>query len=415
MLTRRQFSMNLLGIGLLNPDNLCAYGQSSFPSGQANNQKYDLLIKGGTVIDPVQKLHAPLDVAITNGKIVELSVDIPTARAQRLLSAKNRIVTPGLIDLHVHVFESVGAPGVNADHYCLSRGVTTMVDAGSAGYPAIAGLRKYVINTAASRIYALIDIGALGLLLGAKDAMQDMDWVNPQLTAQAAKDNRPTVVGIKVRLGKNIEGAQDLECLKRAREAAEACTLPMMVHIGDPYSPLKDILNLMRRGDVLTHCYNGLPHGVLDSNGKILPEVWEARRQGILFDVGHGTTHLSFDVAEKCLEQGFLPDTISTDLSSRVVNGPVFDLPTTLSKFLHLGLSIDKVIELTTINPSRVFDFGLNIGTLRPGSEADISIFDLLEGAFVFEDNMGNKRTGSKKMVATATVHGGNLWVNQSE
>jgi dihydroorotase len=414
MLTRRQFSHTLLGLGLLSRPSNFARAQARIPSTPTDGDEYDLLIKGGTVIDPAQGLHSTLDVAIANGKVAKLSPDIPVAKARKVLSAKQRIVTPGLIDIHVHVFEGVGAPGVNADHYCLSRGVTTMVDAGSAGYPAIAGLRKYVIETSASRVYALIDVGALGLLLGAKGAMDNLEYVNAKLTAQAAKDNRSTVLGVKVRLGKAIEGQNDLECLRRAREAADSCKLPLMVHVGDPYSSLKDILGLMRRGDILTHCYNGLPHGVLDANGKLLPEVREARQSGIFFDVGHGSNHLSFSVAEKCIAQDFLPDTISSDLSSRVVDGPVFDLATTISKFILLGLSVDKAIELTTINPARMLDFGIRIGTLQPGNEGDVSIFDLREGTFVFEDNMGEKRTGRQKLIATATVRGGEVWVNES-
>jgi len=418
MLTRRQFSKTVLGASLLTKGNgLDAFTRSpDSPQNQTKNDVFDLLIKGGTVIDPGQNLHAPLDVAITNGKIAELSSDIPAARARRVFSVENKLVTPGLIDIHVHVFEGVGAPGVNADHYCISRGVTTAVDAGSAGYPTISGFRKYVINTSATRIYALVDVGALGLVVRAQHSMENLEWVNPQLTAQAALANRPAVVGIKVRLGKNIEGpTSDLECLRRAREAAEASSLPLMVHIGDPSSPLKDILSLMKRGDILTHCYNSLPHGLLDANGQIESDVWEARQRGIFFDVGHGTNHFSFNVAEKCLQQNFLADTISSDLSSSVSEGPVFDLPTTVSKFLALGLSVNKVIELTTINASRVLKFDRQLGVLQVGSEADISIFDLLEGSFVYVDSTGDKRTGRQKLVSSATVCAGKLSSNQAD
>jgi dihydroorotase len=381
---------------------------------QATNQKCDLLIKGGTVIDPSQHLHAPMDVAVKDGKILEVSAGFPEERALQVVSAKDKVVTPGLIDVHVHVFEGVGIVGVNADRYCLGRGVTTAVDAGSTGYPAIAGLRKYVINTSSTRVCTMVDIGALGVLVpGTSGSMRNLEWLNPELTAKAARENKPDVVAIKVRLAEDVEaGAQDLECLKRALEAAEASGLPLMVHILGTYSPLPDILKMLRKGDIYTHCLNGRKHGVLDANGKLLPEVLEARQRGVLFDIAQGTFNLSFDVAEKCLQQNFLPETISTDLSSRAIYGPVFDMPTMVSKFMALGLSIDKAIEMATVNPARMFNFGLELGTLKPGSEADISIFELRDGKFEFVDSGKQKRVGRQMLVSTASVRHGQVFVN---
>jgi dihydroorotase len=187
------------------------------------------------------------------------------------------------------------------------------------------------------------------------------------------------------------------------------------VHIGGSYSPLKDILAIMRKGDVLTHCYTGDPHGVLDEGGEILPEVWEARQRGILFAVGHATTRFSFKVAEKCLREKFLPDVISCGNSAPSVAGPTFDMPTTLSKFLLLGLSVDKVIELVTIRPAHVFNFGMELGTLRPGSAADIAISELREGTFAFADGRGETRLGRQKLVNLASIRDGKLFVNQNE
>jgi dihydroorotase len=419
MLTRRQFSKLILGSGLLASSNFEAAGAPPLPPAQgaeqAATQDCDLLIKGGAVIDPGQSLHAALDVAVKDGKILELSPDIPAARALRVVSAQGKIVTPGLIDVHVHVFEGVGPTGLNADQYCLGRGVTTAVDAGSTGYADIAGLRQYVIKPSATRIYALVDIGARGTVLGLIGNYANLDWVNARLTARAAETNKPDVVGIKVRLSREITGPNDLEILKRALEAAKASHLPLMVHVGDSYSPLPEILGQLRKGDVLTHCFTGRPHGPLDANGKLIPEMLECRQRGVLFDVGDGGPHLDLDVAEKCLQQNFLPDTISTDLGGLSFNGPVFDLVTELSKFLLLGLSLDQVIERVTVRPTRMFNFGVELGSLRPGTAADITILEVREGSFLFADSTGRKRTGRQKLQSAATIRAGKLYVNRSE
>jgi dihydroorotase len=413
MLSRRDFSKVLLtaGTGVLAADSAWPEAQPS-PPARDTSQKCDLLIKGGTVIDPGQHLHALCDVAVQNGKILEVSQDFPADRAKQVVSAKGKIVTPGLIDIHVHAFDGVGT-GTNVDHYCLGRGVTTVVDAGSAGYPSIAGLRKFVINTSITRIHALVDISAVGVVVGVAGAMENLDWLNPQLTAKAVEANKPAAVGIKIRLAKsNVGSAKDLECLKRAVEAAETSHVPLMAHIDDPYSPLPAILKMLRKGDVFTHCFNGNPHGLLDMSGKILPEVREARQRGILFDSAQGVHHLGFDVVEKCLEQNFLPDTIATDLSVGSVRGSGFDLPSMVSKFIALGMDLETAIELVTIKPARAFDYGLELGTMRPGNEADIAIFELREGRFEFFDSEGQMRVGRQNLVNLSAVRHGQLFVN---
>src|SRR3977135_2638759 len=274
MLTRRQFSKLIVGSGLLASSNFEAAGASPAQGGeQAAALDCDVLIKGGTVIDPGQNLHAPLDVAVKNGKILEVSPDIPVARARSVVSAKGKIVTPGLVDAHVHVFEGMGPIPVNADLYCLERGVTTAVDTGSTGYAGIAAFKKYVIRPSATRIYALLDINGFGVMMGLAGEYGNLDWVNSQSTARAAEENKPDVVGIKCRLSRETTGSNDLEVLKRALEAADSSHLPLMVHIGDSYSPLREIISRMRKGDVLTHCFNGRPNGILDANRKLRPEV----------------------------------------------------------------------------------------------------------------------------------------------
>jgi dihydroorotase len=419
MLTRREFSKFFLvgGTASLASINLPPASIPQVSSDRSSTQDCDLLIKGGTVVDPGQHLHAALDVAVKDGKILEVSRDFPESRALKVVSAKDKIVTPGFIDLHVHCFDGFW-PGINADHYCLGRGVTTVVDAGSAGYLGIGGFVKYVVNPSVVRIRSLVNIAALGLMPGTvANVMDNPDWVYPQLTAKAAEENKPAVVGIKVRLGIEIEGARDLECLKRALEAAEVSRLPLMAHIDGPYSPLPEILKLLRKGDVFTHIYNNHPHGILDADGKILPEVLEARERGVLLDPASsyfGKPHFSFVTAEKCLQQDFLPDTISTDLNRTNVDAGVFDLPTMVSKFMAIGMNLDKAIERVTVKPAQVFDYGVQLGTLRPGNVADIGIFELQEGKFEFVDNDTDreKRVGRQRLVNKVAVCRGQLFEN---
>jgi dihydroorotase len=417
MLNRRQFSKSIVGAGLgLLASREFRAGEipADFPpqATQRADEKFDLLIKGGTVIDPGRQLHASMDVAVLNGKIQEMSADIAESRALRVISAKGKIVTPGLIDIHQHCYDGV-ADCVNADHFCLAKGVTTVVDGGSAGYPAIANFRKYVINTSVTRIKALVNVSPFGAV-GPGGNVDVLKAVDPDLAAKAAEDNEPVAVGIKVRLGAEIQGADDVEFLKRGVQAAQAAGLPLMAHIDGPYSPLTELLPMLRKGDIYTHFLHTHQHGSLDANGKLLPVVLEARQRGVLFDVAQGRSHLSFDVAEKCLAQGFLPDTLSTDLTRVTASDRVFDLPTMVSKFMALGVNMDKAIQMVTTNAARVFDFGAQLGTLKPGGEADISIFEVREGNFEFEDSDGKKRSGRQKLVSTAVIRHGEPLVNET-
>jgi dihydroorotase len=412
MPSRRDFAKFVLagGAGMIAPRELWVSAAGAPIPPQSAAEKFDLLIEGGTVIDPSQDLNGQLDVAIKDGKILEVSKNIAKDRALKTVSAKDRIVTPGFIDMHAHCYDGVSI-GMNADRYCLGRGVTTVLDAGSAGYATFPNFRKFIINTSTTRIVALVHISPIGTIMY-DGGLANLSWLNPELTAKMATDNKPVVVGIKIQLSKAISGANDLEALKRALQAAELARLPLMVHIDDPYSPLPDILKPLRKGDVFTHVYNNHTHGILDANGKIIPEAREARERGVIFDPAQGQTHFSFDVAEKCIQQGFLCDTISTDLTVVTVERRVFDLPTMVSKFLAIGVPLEKAVAMVTVNPARVFDFGAQIGTLRPGSEADVSIYELRDGKFDFEDSDGVKRTGQKMLTSKAVVRRGQLFIN---
>jgi dihydroorotase len=415
MLTRRAFSQGLVASGTAL---LAQAGGRPLPAGgaqqspqQGADQRFDLLIQGGTVVDPAQGLHGPLDVAVKDGKIAAVAKDIPASRAANVFSAKDRIVTPGFIDAHVHCYEGVGRCA-NADHYCLGRGVTTVVDAGSAGSENIANFHKYIIRPSYTRIFALVDIGVLGVI-SLDGSYDNPAWVNPKAVAQAIQQFRPATIGVKVRLAESIEGAKDQDILKKAIEAAEIAEVPVMVHINGPHSPLPDLVKLLRKGDTFTHCFAGRKNFILDAEGKVLPAVLEARDRGVFFDTAQGQAHFSFDVAEKCIQQNLFPDSISTDLTTIAVQRRIFDLPTMVSKMMAIGVDLDKAVAMVTANPVKMFSFGVNIGTLKPGYEADIGIFELQNGSFDFEDVDGKKRTGRQRLVNKAVVSRGELLVNE--
>ena len=381
-------------------------------------RRYDLLVKGGRVVDPAQDLSAPRDVAITGNRVSRVAENIPPTEALHVLDARGKIVTPDWIDIHVHVYDGVAPLGIPADPNCVAKGVTTVVDAGSAGAHTFPGLRKYVINVADTRVFALLNISVVGQSTLSEDnpwgELLDLRYANPKLAAKTIERHRDLILGVKVRLTRNIAGDHDLKALALAREAADAVKLPLMVHIGGSASPLKDILAMTKPGDVITHSFRGGEGGILDDRGRVLPEVHETVARGVHLDIGHGAGSFAFATAEKALAEDLLPGTISSDVHQFNVNGPVFDLATTLSKFLHLGLTLEQTIERVTKNPSRVFGRLNGLGTLREGAEADVAVFALEEGDFDFFDAMGQKRVGHRKLRPVATVKAGKIYGSAS-
>jgi dihydroorotase len=369
-------------------------------------------------VDPSQGLSAERDIAIAGHTVSRVDTNIPESEAREVLDARGRIVTPGLIDIHVHVYDGVAPLGIPADPNCIAKGVTTAVDAGSAGAHTFPGLRKYVINVVDTRVYALLNISVVGQSTLSNDnpygELLDLRYANARLAIRTIERNRDVILGVKIRLTSNIAGDHDLEALKLAREAADAVRLPLMVHIGGTHSPLAAILDMLKQGDVITHSFGGFRGGILDDRGRILPEVRKTVAAGVHLDVGHGRGSFSFDTAEKAMRQELLPGTISSDVHQFNVNGPVFDLATTLSKFLHLGMTLEQVIERATANPARTFGFPKGLGTLREGAEADVAVFKMEEGRFEFTDSLGAKRTGNRKLVPVATVKTGKIYGSAS-
>jgi len=365
--------------------------------------KYDLIIKGGRVLDPSQKLDRVLDVAILKGKIAALKADIPESESMDVFDARGRIVTPGLVDIHEHV-----RPGELSAEYVLSSGVTTVVDAGSRGADGILDMVE-VSNKAPNRVRVLINISRLGNQTDGE--LKRFDTADPEAARAAVRMHRDVVIGVKARLSQQYAGNHDLEAVRLSHEVTKAFSFPLMIHIGDTFSPLPDILALMKPGDIVTHMYSPPPHSILDDNGRVLPQVRDARKRGVLFDVGNGRNgHITWEVAERALAQDFLPDTITSDLNGPGITDQVFDFPNVLSKFLMLGMPLDQVIARGTINSARAIPALKGLGTLQAGSTADVTVLELKTGDFEFVDNVAGKRIGHQKLFPNAVFVAGKQW-----
>jgi len=377
---------------------------------------YDLLIRGGHVIDPSQGLSAQTDVAIRQGKVARLAADIAESEARQVLDARKMIVTPGLVDIHVHVYDGVAPLGIPADPNCIAKGATSVVDAGSSGAHTFPGFRQYVVRLVETRVYALLNISVVGQSTLSSGnpfgELLDLRYANPALAIRTIEQNRDVILGVKIRLSRNIAGENDLRALGLAREAADAVGLPLMVHIGGTYSPLPKILAMLKAGDLVTHTYHGHEGGILDDHDRVLPEVRRAVENGVMLDVGHGAGSFAFRTAEKAFSQGVLPGTISSDVHQGNVNGPVYDLATTLSKFLHLGISLEEVIKRATSNPAKALAFPSGTGSLKEGATADAAVFELREAPWEMVDSMREKRAGKWRLRPVATVKAGRVYGN---
>jgi dihydroorotase len=371
---------------------------------------YDLLIKRGLVIDPAQGLEEEYDVAVSGSVVQAVEKNIAASSAKKVVDASGMIVTPGIVDLHVHVCYSICPRlGVIPDEACLPSGSTTVLDAGSAGHIVFPSFREFIIKNSKTKIYALLNIGSIGLLSFFFDKIKSIlyspELIDPTETISCIEKNRDLVKGVK------WHHTYGQEALLYARQVADKTgTFLMCENSAFHWYPIDIVLKFMKRGDVLTHCFQGGPApSVIDEDGKIRPEVEEAYRRGVLFDVGHGLASFSFRVAEKAIQQGLVPTTISTDLHMANINGPVYDIGTTLSKFLLLGLSLSDVVKRATDNPAKVLGINDKIGNLREGAIADIVVWKLLDGRFEFVDCVGEKRIGQKLLKPVHVVSSGEL------
>ena len=371
---------------------------------------YDIVIKNGTVIDPSQGIHEVMDIAISRGKIIDLQRGINASNARYVIDASGMIVTPGLIDLHVHCCYGIIHIAIDPELTCLAKGSTTVLDAGSTGELNFMGFKRYVIRNSRTRIFALLNIESLGMIEYSKPNQKwaslitgrDELFINVEGTIDVIRENRDVILGIKW-------AHHSLRGLKLAREAADKAGCLLMAE--NHHQP--ETLKYMKKGDIITHLYHGLHQeehdGLLDEDGNVQPEFFDAKRRGVIMDVGHGARSFRWPVAEKAIAEGIKPDTISTDLYIDSLNGPARDMPTTMSKFLYLGLPLEEVIRASTTTPAEVIKKQEYIGTLRVGACGDVAIFKLEEGKFSLFDVAGEGRISRQRLVTVRVIRNGEV------
>lgn len=372
---------------------------------------FDLVLKGGHVIDPGEGLDGVMDVGFSGGRVAAVGADLSGGRDVR--DVAGRIVAPGLIDMHTHVYWGGTSLGIDAEAFCRSSAVTTAIDTGSAGPGNFAGFRKHVIEPSPVRILAYLHVGHAGIFGFSKRVMvgesEDIRLLDPITAVEVANANRDLVVGIKVRLGRHASGIHGMTPFTYALQVAEETGLPLMVHIDEPPPSYVEVVERLRPGDVLTHCFRPFPNTPLAPDGTVRPEVIRARERGVFFDIGHGMGSFAFATARAMLAAGFPPDTISSDIHELCINGPAFDQVTTLSKFLCLGMPLSDVIRATTTNAAKALGRP-ELGALRPGAVGDAAILTLDRGAFDYVDTRGERLTGEMKLNVAGVVLNGAWW-----
>ena len=372
---------------------------------------FDLVLTGARVLDPSQDIDRVTDVAFAGGKVAALG-DGLGEQAAEVRDCRGAIVTPGLIDLHTHVYDGGTSLSVDPLHLAATGGLTTLVDAGSAGPGNFAGFRRHVIEPAPMRILAYLNISFAGIYAFSGRVMvgesHDHRLLSPVDALEVARANRDVIPGIKVRVGHIASGTLGIIPLNVGLEVADVLGSPMMVHIDYPPPTLAEVLALMRPGDILTHCFRPFPNSPVIGE-RIRPELIAARERGILFDIGHGMGSFSFAVARIMLAQGFMPDTISSDVHSLCIGGPAFDLITTMSKFLCLGVPLREVVRAATVNAAEALQRP-DLGSLKPGSAGDASILTVENGRFDYTDSAGEVLRGEHRIAPQGVVIGGKLW-----
>ncbi len=367
------------------------------------------LLKGGEVVDPGAGLSGRLDVRVRDGMIAQVAPGLPPD-GDTVVDVAGQLVLPGLIDLHAHCFVGASDFGPRTDDVARSTGVTTWIDGGSTGAGTFEGMREWVLSRSRVRMLAFLNISAIGLMYLKIGELNHLAYADVDAAIGAGKDHRDVILGIKVRSQLEVVGDAGLEPLRRAVLAADALGGKVMVHCTNPPVPMGELLALLRPGDIVSHFLHGRGHGILDERGQVRREIRQARERGIVFDVAHGRMHVKFPVARAALQQGFYPDTISSDLTMGGSAGCVKDLPTTLAKFLNLGMPLAEVVRAATANPAKAIGRAGQLGTLTPGAVADVAVFRLDTGEFDFEDAHGDHMTGRQRLTPMLTLRAGELW-----
>jgi len=402
LLSRRSF---LLGAGAAStvtaPGPLGSVGHAAM----GPDDKFDLAIKGGGVIDPSQNLRAKRDIGIRFGIVEALEPDIPAAKALRILNASGKLVTPGLIDLHAHVFPYGSAIGIPADELVPYQATTTLVSAGDAGANNIAIFRRAIVSQTRVRLYAFVHVANIDLTGFPVPELYNMDYAQVDAAAKALGENGDLVLGTKVRMSENVIAKHGIEPLRRSILACErsGAGAKVMCHVGgvETIELMSEILAMLRPGDILTHVYTGASNIAgrftnIMREGKLLPGILEAKNRGVIFDVGHGGGNFDYTVAEPAIQQGALPDVISSDVNVYGGNTPGMPFLTwVMSKFLNMGFTLEQVLAMATLNPAKIIDRIPKLGTLQVGAPADISLLEIVDGPVEFIDTRNNKRQGN--------------------
>jgi len=370
---------------------------------------YDLVIRGGEVVDPSQNLRGKRDVGIRNAQIAAIEPEIAPARGTQTLDATGQLVLPGLIDFHAHVLPGAGI-GLSGDELVPYTGCTTYVSAGDAGAGSFAAFKHFGIASSRTRIFAFLHISSIGLSGFPVGEMLNIDHARVDAAAKMLAENPDVLLGIKVRETLEVVGTNGLEPLKRAIAATERSGVAgarVMCHIGNAPGNLSDLLDLLRPGDVLTHSYSGAGNNTV-VNGKVLAAALEAKKRGVLIDVGHGGGSFDYTVCEAALQQGFTPDIISSDIHTYSVNSPGKPfLPWVMSKFLNLGMPLEQVVTLATAAPAKAIGRVPKLGTLQVGAPADLSLVEIVEGPVDFVDTRQNQRKGQRYIKPVQAVKAG--------
>ena len=374
---------------------------------------YDLILKGGRVIDPSQDIDSTLDVAFLDGKVAELGPDISPDNARSVRRVTGKIVTPGLIDLHTHVYWGGTSLGVDSDAIARRSGTTTFVDAGSAGAGNLAGFRKHVIEPSRPRILAYINISFAGIFAFSKNVMVgecgDMRLVHPHECLRVARENLDILVGVKARIGARAGGNSGIAPLHLAIEVADQLGLPVMAHIDMPPPSQSDVLEILRPGDVLTHCFRPFPVAPIRADRSIREEVLAARERGVIFDIGHGYGGFSFDSCRAMMDQGITADAISSDVHALCVDGPAHDLLAVMSKFMAIGMPLQDVIRAATSNVAGALRKE-ELGTLRPGAVGDATILEMRQETVEHVDVVGEIIRSDEQLGCAGMIIGGGWW-----
>ncbi len=376
-------------------------------------KRFEWLIKGGRLVDPAADLDANRDVGIAGGRVVAVAPELPASEAEAVWDATGKLVVPGLIDLHTHVYWGGTSLGVEAEPIARRSGTTTFVDAGSAGPGNYAGFQRFIADASPLRFFAFLNVSFAGIFGFSERVMapecEDLRLLNAEECVEVARKFPESIVGIKVRVGRNAGGNAGLAPLLVALEVAEELGLPVMTHIDFPPPGREEILELLRPGDLLTHCFRPFPNSLVSPQGTARDSVRKARERGVLFDVGHGMGALSFEVAQQMLADGFAPDTVSSDAHVLSVNGPAFDVLVTVSKFLCMGLPLLEALRRVTATPASVLRRP-DLGTLQEGAHADVALLALEEGRFVYQDVKGQEMTGSQRLTLQQIFLAGTPW-----